>query len=76
MQVVLERKSEGSPQNVCTDAKVRGSWKVIGIQRLGMNVCSKFHGNPSNSSWDISIKNKNDNSMVALEEKAENPQSQ
>lgn len=39
-----------------------------------MTVCTKCHGNPLNSCQDISIKNKNVNLKLALEEKSEDPQ--
>ncbi len=35
-----------------------------------MNACAKFHGNPANSSRDISLKAANVNLLVALEEKS------
>lgn len=47
--------------------------QVIRIHRLGnTNVCAKFHDNPSNSRcyWDISLKTKSINLMVAQEQKS------
>ncbi len=44
-----------------------------------MNLCNKFHGNPSNSfaenQWDISLKLTNVNLSVVPEEKSEDHQS-
>ncbi len=39
-----------------------------------MNVCTKFHGNPSNSFWDNLLKTKNLNLTMAPEEKSGDPQ--
>ncbi len=39
-----------------------------------MNVCSKFHDNPSNSCQDILLKNKNVNLMVAPKETSDDHQ--
>lgn len=36
-----------------------------------MNACLKFHGDESNSIWDISIKSTDVSLMMALEEKSE-----
>lgn len=41
-----------------------------------LNICSKVHGNPSNSGQDSSLKTPNVNLVVAVEEKSEKPQSQ
>lgn len=34
---------------------IRKIFKVFQIHRLGLNVCAKFHGNPSNICTDISV---------------------
>ncbi len=39
-----------------------------------MNVCTKFHGNPSHGCRDISLKNTNVDLMAALEDKSEDHQ--
>ncbi len=36
-----------------------------------MNGNAKFHGNPANSFWDISLKTTNVNFMIVLDEKSE-----
>lgn len=41
-----------------------------------MNVCPKFHNNPSNSCLEISILNKNVNLMVVSDVKSGDHQSQ
>ncbi len=41
-----------------------------------MNMCIKFHGNPSNTFWDISLKTTNVNLLVAVEENSGDHQSQ
>ncbi len=51
--------------------------KVITIHAKGnINVGTKFHGSPSNSCWDISLKTTTVNLMVALEEKSEDQENQ
>ncbi len=42
----------------------------------GMNVWTKFHDNPSNSCWDISLKTTNVHLLGALQEKSDDHQSQ
>lgn len=39
------------------------------------NICSKFHCSPSNSHWDISLKTKNADLKMVLEEKSVDHQS-
>ncbi len=49
-----------------------GITKVISIPTEShMNLCTKFHGNPSNSCQDISLQTTNFKLMVVLEEKSE-----
>ncbi len=50
--------------------------KVITVHpEVNINVWTTFHGNPSKSCWDISLKTTNVNLMVAPEEKSEDHQS-
>ncbi len=57
--------------------KSKGIAKVIRIHPLGiMDTCTKYPGNPSSSSQDISLEGKNVILMVALEVKVQGlPQS-
>lgn len=51
--------------------KSRKITKVIPIQPVqDVNVRTKFHANPPNSCWAISLKTTKFNLMVALEEKS------
>ena len=47
-----------------------GVTKVITVNpEGGLNVCRKFHCNPSNSCWDILFKTTNVNLVVVLEKR-------
>lgn len=47
------------------------SWTSIHpLCTMNMNMCTKCHCNPSDSSWDISIKSTNVNLMLVLQEKS------
>ncbi len=50
--------------------KRKSQWSDNPSYPRGMNVCTKFHGKPSNSCLDISFKATNVNAMVEQEEKS------